>query len=133
HKDTKKGREKRFFDAAFLCVFVSWCLWGSASNLHSSGTDPKLVQLAIELVGERYHQVCDRRLLRSLNMAITLHPACASADEERRQIQTRMGIAFAHPAAIKNDCMIQQGSITVRRGLQPVEKFREQRHVIRIY
>src|SRR6185369_2546957 len=39
-----------------------------SSNLHSSGADTKLVEIAIELIGERYEHVRNWRFFRGLNM-----------------------------------------------------------------
>src|SRR5437867_9168416 len=102
------------------------------SNLHGSRADSELVDIAIELVGKRYHQVCDRRFLCSLYVTIALHLAGSSADEECWEIQARVGVAFAHAATIKNQRMIQQGAVAVWRGLQSLQKLCEHRGVVRI-
>src|SRR5262245_60672263 len=104
-----------------------------ASNLYSSGTDSKLVDIAIEFVRKRYHEVRDRRFLCRLNVAITLHLTRGAPGQERRQIQSGVRIAFAHAAAVENERMIQQRSVSVWRGLQALQELRKQGHVVRIH
>src|SRR5262245_36486009 len=90
------------------------------SNLHGSGTDSEPVDLAVKLVAQRYHQVCYRRFLCSLNVTVALQLAGGAANQERGKIQARVSIAFAHAAAIKNQRVIQQRAVPIRCGLQPL-------------
>src|SRR5262252_2062029 len=79
-----------------------------ASNLDASRTDSKLVDIAIEFIRKRYHKVRNRRFLCGLDVTITLHLTRGATYQKRRQIQSRVRIALAHTAAVKNERMIQQ-------------------------
>src|SRR6266850_2349931 len=74
----------------------------SRLNIHGSRADPKLLQVATELVPQRHHQVCDWRFLRCLNVSIALHLSGESTHEQRWKIETRMCVALAHTAAIED-------------------------------
>src|SRR5262245_31187607 len=83
------------------------------SNLHGSRADAELVDIAVELVGQGYHQIRNRRFLSSLNVTIAFQLAGSAANQERGEIQARVGIAFAHTATVKNQRMIQQRTVSV--------------------
>src|SRR5262244_3419954 len=53
------------------------------SNLHGSRADAELVDIAVELVGQGYHQIRNRRFLSSLNVTIAFQLAGSAANQER--------------------------------------------------
>src|SRR5437868_12352700 len=105
-------------------------LW--SSYLHAAGADAEFVEIAIELVCQRDHEVRERRFLRGLDVTVALDLARSSADQERRNVQARMRVAFAHAASIQNERMVEQRPVAVRSVLQPFHEFGEQADVVGI-
>src|SRR5215831_20086054 len=85
----------------------------NSSYFQVSGADAEFVQIAIKFVRERNHEIRQRRFLRCLNVTIASHLAGGAANEKRRDVQSRMGIALAHSAAVQDQRMIQKRSVSI--------------------
>src|SRR5512138_2019439 len=77
-------------------------------------------------------QIRHRRALRVLDMAAALHPAIGAASHQYGKRRMVMNVAVAHRASIKNERMIQQIAVSIRRGFQPFEKVSDQAYMVSI-
>src|SRR5262245_47926131 len=85
---------------------------------------------AAVLVRDRHPQIAHRRSWRELHMTMTLADAAADADYRQRIAGVRVRVA--HPAAVDDQRVVEQRAVAIGRGLQFVDKLREQRGVIGI-
>ena len=83
-----------------------------------------------EEIQQRELQVRQRRVLRIDEMTAALERAAAAADEQRRERTVRVTVAVADARTIKNDHVVEQRAVAVRRVPQLLQIIREQLQVV---
>src|SRR5689334_21725664 len=86
--------------------------------------------LTSEDVGQRHQAVRERRLPRGLNVTVALESRAAPAHEKRGDVEPRMNVRLAHPAAEQHERMIQHCPIAVGSSAEALDELGEEGHMV---
>src|SRR6266446_10494189 len=84
------------------------------------------------LLQNGHQQIRHGRVLRILEVTTTLHSARCATSHKDRQWRVIMNVAVAHRATVKDQRMIEQTAVAVRRVLQTLQQVGQESDVVRI-
>src|SRR5438034_2135804 len=105
---------------------------GQRLEFHRAGAVAELLHRHADLLEQRHVQVVHRRVLREPQVAAALELSRAAADQHERQIDVRVLIRIAQPAALQDHRVVQQRAVAVLDVPQPACKPCEQIDVVRV-